>query len=49
MGLRCDQIGTGLFTAQDLFPDRSKSRSAASSKLAASGVSNIELAGADLR
>jgi len=33
MVLRCDQIGTGLFTAQDLFPDHSKSRSIAGSKL----------------
>ncbi len=24
MVLRCDPIGTGLFTAQDLFPDRSR-------------------------
>jgi len=39
----------GLFNAQDLFPDRSKSRTAASSKLAASGVTDIELAGADLQ
>jgi len=27
------QSGTGFFTAQDLFPDRSKSRSIAGSKL----------------
>jgi hypothetical protein len=33
MVLRCDQIGTDLFTAQDLFPDHSKSRSIAGSKL----------------
>jgi len=38
-----------LLTAQDLFPDRSRSRSAARSKLAASGVSDIELGAADLR
>jgi hypothetical protein len=31
---------TGFFGAQEIFPDRSKPRSAASSKLAACGVSD---------